>query len=491
MKAAAALPRSAAREALRAKGQFWTPDDIADAMAAWACRDAAAAFDPAVGAGALLRAARRAAPGIALGGCEVDPDALALAADGGYPGEPADLVLADYTAVASGPHRAILANPPYLRHHRIDPAAKARLRDFAAGVVGAPIDARAGLHVYFLVKALSELAPGGRLCFLVPADVCEGVFAPTLWRWIFGRFRVEGAATFEPGSSPFPGVDTNALLLMVSARPPCGPVWWARVGQRGRGALARWCARGLGPDAGPGFEAFARDPAEALETGLSRSPLQARREATVPFGSLFRVVRGVVTGDNGFFLFDSRRAASLGIPASCLRRVIARTRDVQGDALDQADLERLDLRGRPTFMLDVPGGDMPAAVADYLATGSALGLPLRPSLAGRRPWWKPERREPPPWLFSYLGRRNCRFVRNDAAAVPLTSFLCVYPRDAAVDRGAAWRLLGDPALLAALPEVAKSYGDGALKVEPRALERLPLPCSAVEANGLAVRGAAA
>jgi hypothetical protein len=33
--------------------------------------------------------------------------------------------------------------------------------------------------------------------------------------------------------------------------------------------------------------------------------------------------------------------------------------------------------------------------------------------------------------------------------------------------------------------VGKSYGDGAIKVEPRALERLPLPTRVVRAAGLA------
>jgi hypothetical protein len=426
-----------------------------------------------------------------LGGCEIDPEALALAGASAGPGDLSGVVLADYMATASGPHQAILANPPYLRHHRMTSEGKARLREIATGIVGTSIDARAGLHVYFLVKSLSELAPGGRLCFLIPADVCEGVFAPTLWHWIFGRFRVEGAAVFEPGSSPFPGVDTNAMLIMISARPPSGPVWWASVGPGGREAIGRWCDNDLGQTAAPGFEAMARDPAEALSTGLSRRPPSPLREATVPFGSLFRAVRGIVTGDNDYFLFDSRRAASLGIPASCLRRVVARTCDVQAITLGVSDLERLDASGRPTYMLDAPVADIPDPVAAYLASGEALGMPGRPSLAGRRPWWKPETREPPPWLFSYLGRRNCRFVRNDAGVVPLTSFLCVYPRNATTDMGAAWELLSDPAVLRFLPEVAKSYGDGALKVEPRALERLPLPTDAVQSCGLAIRAQAA
>src|SRR5438270_11688370 len=50
------LPSSGpAREALREKGQFWTPDWVADAMVAYMIgTDTDHVFDPAVGAGAFL-----------------------------------------------------------------------------------------------------------------------------------------------------------------------------------------------------------------------------------------------------------------------------------------------------------------------------------------------------------------------------------------------------------------------------------------------------
>lgn len=48
-----------AREALRQKGQFWTPDWVAEAMVAYAVRGGSDhVFDPAVGAGAFFRAAK-------------------------------------------------------------------------------------------------------------------------------------------------------------------------------------------------------------------------------------------------------------------------------------------------------------------------------------------------------------------------------------------------------------------------------------------------
>jgi hypothetical protein len=97
-----------------------------------------------------------------------------------------------------------------------------------------------------------------------------------------------------------------------------------------------------------------------------------------------------------------------------------------------------------------------------------------------------ETRNTPPFLFAYLGRRNARFVRNRAGLVPLTGFLCVYPLSDApdfIDRLCV--LLGHPDTVDNLALVGKSYGGGAVKVEPRALERLPLSARALREAGLA------
>ena len=96
-----------------------------------------------------------------------------------------------------------------------------------------------------------------------------------------------------------------------------------------------------------------------------------------------------------------------------------------------------------------------------------------------------EQRIPPPILFAYLGRRDCRFILNEAGVVPLTGFLCVYPWDTsreAVKR--LWRALNNPNTLQNLAFAGKSYGGGAVKVEPRQLDTLEIPTSVLREVGL-------
>ncbi|HEX5387504.1 MAG TPA: N-6 DNA methylase [Gemmatimonadales bacterium] len=473
------------REALREKGQFWTPDWVADAMAEYALGGGADhVFDPAVGAGAFFRAARRVASvrgrRVALLGMERYADVLQQAHAAGVDGAALrNVAIGDFAlAPPARRYRAIIGNPPYIRHHRISAADKAALARFSAALLGRPLDGRAGLHVYFLLRALTLLEPGGRLAFILPADTCEGVFAGALWQWIARGYRLDAAVTFEPAATPFPGVDTNALVVLIEHSAPAPRVRWVRCAERTM-SLSRWIARGMQAAGAPGLTLVDRDLDEALRTGLSRAPCDGMRDS-VQLGALARVVRGVATGANEFFFLTAARASALGLPGEFLSPAIGRTRDLDtGDVLERKALARLDAAGRPTLLLAIPplpAAGLPSAVRAYIAQGEARRLHERPLIRTRRPWYRMERREPPPFLFAYLGRRNARFVRNAAGAVPLTGFLCVYPRHTdprSLER--LGRALAHPTTLANLKLVGKSYGGGAIKVEPRALERLPIP----------------
>ncbi len=485
------LPSSwEARERLREKGQFWTPDWVAEAMVEYALADGAETlFDPAVGAGAFFRAAKTLARqrgfSVRLSGMEIDPDALFTAmAHGLEPQDIAAVAIGDFVLQPpKAKFPAIVANPPYIRHHRLDPERKAQLRQLAVQIMGRPLDGRAGLHVYFLIRALSLLAEGGRLAFIMPADTCEGKFAHDLWEWLASNFALDAVITFAPEATPFPNVDTNPIIFFIRKARPLPQFLWAKCRRPATDALKTWVRSGLREAAGRDLLVIARDLAEALTIGLSREPL-GQPSSRYALGDFFRVMRGVATGANDFFFMTVERARELQIPDAYLVRAVGRTRDVPGDQITLETLATLQRKGRPTLLLSLGGEDkeeLPNAVRRYLEEGERAGLPQRPLIAQRKPWYKMEVRLPPPFLFAYLGRRHSRFIRNIAQVVPLTGFLCVYPRYGGEEHvEQLWQILSHPDTVANLAEIGKSYGDGAIKVEPRALERLPLPDHVLE-----------
>ena len=66
------------REALRDKGQFWTPSWLAKAMVAYVTKDTNLVFDPATGKGAFFEALTRASsfPRFSFSGTDIDDNVL-------------------------------------------------------------------------------------------------------------------------------------------------------------------------------------------------------------------------------------------------------------------------------------------------------------------------------------------------------------------------------------------------------------------------------
>lgn len=493
--AAQKLPASGSeREALRQKGQFWTPAWVAQAMVAYPIvQGHRSIFDPAVGAGAFFRAALAVAElthiRVRLQGTEIDRATLDEAKTSGLTSR--DLSSVEICDFVLDPPRAklkaIVANPPYIRHHRLSADVKAKLKAFSANLTGTAIDARAGYHIYFLLRALQFLEKGGRLAFIVPADTCEGVFAGALWQWITRQYRLDAVITFDHVASPFPGVDTNPVILMIENSPPSEEFYWVRVTQPNSLELRDWVLSGFKSVEAKTFLVRRRFVREGIDTGLSRPPQIKKHPAVL--ADFARVMRGIATGANEYFFLTAERATALGLQKEFLVPAIGRTRDVAGDELTRADLRRLEAQERPTLLFSLDGRSIeqfPESVRRYIKHGEQLGFPERALIKTRRPWYKMETRSTPPFLFAYLGRRNARFVRNRAGLVPLTGFLCVYPLSDAPDFiERLWILLSHPDAVANLALVGKSYGGGAVKVEPRALERLPLSARALREAGLA------
>jgi len=218
------------REILRDKGQFWTPKWVAEAMVAYVAEDTDLVFDPATGRGAffeaLLKLNKR---NVSYFGTDIDPEVLT---DEIYNQDKCFVEERDF--IKNPPQRkfkAIIANPPYIRHHRIDEETKIHLKQLSRSITGHSIDGRAGYHIYFFIQALSLVEKDGKLAFIMPADTCEGKFAKNLWKWISEKFCIEGVITFDEKATPFPNVDTNAIVFLIKNAKPQLTLQWVKANE--------------------------------------------------------------------------------------------------------------------------------------------------------------------------------------------------------------------------------------------------------------------
>ncbi|HAQ18781.1 MAG TPA: SAM-dependent methyltransferase [Prolixibacteraceae bacterium] len=463
------------REILRNKGQFWTPSWVADTMVAYVSENTDLVFDPASGRGAFYEALLKIdKPKISFYGTDIDDEVLA---DDIYNHKNCFVEKRDF--IKNPPERkfkAIVANPPYIRHHRINEDTKIHLKKLSESITGDTIDGRAGYHIYFFIQALNLLEQDGKLAFIMPADTCEGKFSKNLWKWISEKFCIEGVITFDEKATPFPNVDTNAIVFLIKNAKPNKTLHWIRANEAYSTDLFNLICSDFKLQKFETIDVISRQLKEGIATGFSRSE-QNHNGFKFHLNDFANVMRGIATGSNEFFFLTALQVKELGISKEFLKRAVGRTKDVTENILTLKDVEQLEKANRPTFLLSINGNDkLPDAITNYLKVGVEMGLPNRALIQQRKPWYKMEKREVPPLLFAYLGRRNTRFIKNEAGVLPLTGFLCVYPiynDKEFVDK--LCQALNHPDTLENLKLVGKSYGSGAVKVEPGNLGKLPIP----------------
>ena len=475
------------REILRDKGQFWTPNWVAEPMVAYVAEETNLVFDPATGRGAFYEALLKLNKnGVSYYGTDIDDEVLN---DTIYQGK--NCIVENRDFIKNPPQRkfnGIVANPPYIRHHRIDEETKNILKKLSYKILMQTIDGRAGYHIYFFIQALNLLEKNGKLAFIMPADTCEGAFAANLWKWISENFCIEAVISFDQKATPFPNVDTNALIFFIRNVKPSENFFWVKSSKAYSNDLLDFISSNFIKQNFDSLEITLRKTKEAIKTGLSR-PEQSNNRFKFYLNDFAKVMRGIATGSNEFFFLTAEQVKDIGIPKEYIKRAIGRTKDAKGEKFTEKDILELELKNRPTYLLSINGQEIfPNSVSDYIKVGVEMGLPGRPLIKQRKPWYKMEKRFPPPLLFAYLGRRNTRFILNEAGVLPLTGFLCVYP--ISTDEKYIinlWNALNHPDTIENLNLVGKSYGSGAIKVEPGNLGNLPIPDHIVEQYELEIK----
>lgn len=428
--------RGTARQRL---GQVATPAPLADAMAAWVLAAAPRTLlEPGAGGFVFARAALRRAPSLAVTGVEIDP-AAALAPPG------ARLLAGDFLAdalLAGRTFDAILCNPPYVRHHYLSPVYKKEVAERLGRRAGVTLSRLAGTHVYFVLRALELLAPGGRAAFVTGAEWLQARYGAPLRRVLAGSGWLRAVLVASPEARVFPGVLSTAAVLLVekSAAAP------ARLAVD-LDAAALVAATARGGEGAPTFDAAAE---RWTATPAAAGPR---------LGDRFRVRRGVATGANHFFVLAADEARRLRLPERHVRPCLVGPRDLE-----------------PRRLLSVTG-ELGRSLEKYLAAGEAQNLHRRYLCRTREPWYRVEAVAPAPLLVAYMARDRIRVVRNRARAVHLNLFHGIYPRPGTparmVTELARW--LESPAGQAAVRAAARRYASGLIKLEPRDLEAVPLP----------------
>ncbi len=449
-------------------GATFTPTSVVQSMLRWARSQGtpfARIVDPGAGSGRFVLAASRVFPDAEVIAVEKDAEiARLLRANIAAAGlaERVRVIVHDYRAVEL-PHipgaTLFIGNPPYVRHHDIEPAWKNwYTRTLKAnGLSGSQL---AGLHLHFLLKTWQVGASGDHGCFITAAEWLDVNYGSALRTMLTNGMGGQALHLIDSTVKVFDDALTSAVIVCFA------------VGSHGDSLRVRrvHSVEDLGDLSGGGRVSLARAQATDKWSQLTRAA-RATNGDTTELGELFAVHRGQVTGMNRVWVAGEH------------------ARDLPPRVLVPTVTDAQDLIGAPAARLATIAGlkrvvSLPADLSEvdeearrevdrFLRWARTHGAHESYVAQHRKPWWRVNLGSPAPILMTYMGRRPPVFVRNLCNARILNIAHGLYPRtslaDGDLDRLVCWLNAN------VCTSAGRTYAGGLTKFEPREAMRLRIP----------------
>lgn len=461
------LADSRATDRRRALGQFFTPWPIVETMVDWVVRqEPDRIVDVGCGTGRFALAAAHRLPSVEVIAVDTDPVATLLCRSHAHRRGLSNILVRcqDFlrAPLPPSPGRTVfVGNPPYVRHHRLAEDVKA----WAAArckELDVPFSGLAGLHAYFFLATALHAAKGDAGCYVTSAEWMDVNYGALVRRLLVERLGVLSVSVLDPQASAFDDAMTSAAITCFQVGRDVSSVRFSSVP-----AFAN--------AEGPG-DARAVPRAELGGTwGSFRNSVSRAADDTdaLPLGSLFRVRRGIATGDNTFFIMTWEEARQRGL-TPWAHPVIASGREVaaSGGEIRTSTPHCIILLPRE---LDSLRNDHATAAKRFIDEGEQRGVHERYLCAHRSPWWWLGEARPAPIVASYMARRPPAFAANPHGVLLANIAHGLYPRR--VFHPNQLRALTDMLNSVATHFVGcgRSYQGGLEKFEPREMERLRIP----------------
>ncbi len=448
------------------RGAFFTPEDAVAALVRWAVRHPSdRMLDPSCGDGRFLAlhansvGVEQHAPSVAEATLRA-PDAL--------------IHHADFFAWASETQERFdcaAGNPPFIRYQNFSGETRERALRYCRSQ-GATFSALTSSWAPFLVATASLLKLGGRVAFVVPAEIGHAPYARPLLDYFLNHFRRTQVIAVR--KKIFPDLSEDAWLLYAEG-----------FGTRGRGftltAQDRFAYAIRPPRRGVFVsEREWHDWHGRLRPFLLNPSLLSRYRAVADqpnaraLGDVARVGIGYVTGANDFFHLRPSVAKSLGIPQGCLRNAVRNGRMLSEPAVTHRHVQNWLASDEPVLLLKLDASmALPASVRKYLGTDVAGQARLTYKCRNREPWYVVPDVFVPDAFLTYMSGRGPSLVANEAQCVGTNSVHTVRLRDGQ-SLPALKKLWASPIRELSCELEGHPLGGGLLKIEPREASRILL-----------------
>ncbi len=452
-------------ESQKESGAYYTPERVAATLVSWAVHsDSDRLLDPSCGDGRFIAQHKKTV------GIEQDP----IAAHRAISQAPWALVHeGDFFAWATATNERFecaAGNPPFIRYQTFKGDARATALELCARL-GANFSGLTSSWAPFLVAVASLLKPGGRMAFVVPAEIGHAPYAAPLIEYLIEHFELVQVVAIRDKLFPYLSEDcwllyaadfgarTSVIDLTVR---DCFAATQTPPRSTLRVPVAEWRRvwnRRLRPY-------LISDPARALYREAAAHPRSFR------LGDIANVEIGYVSGANEFFHLRPSDAKRWKIPRKFLHASVRNGRALQAGKITPTTVAAWVKADEPVLLLRISKDEkVPATVQRYLDSEAGRDARDAYKCRTRDPWYVVPDVQIPDFFLSYMSGLEPNLVRNGAGCTATNSVHVVRLRTTTMPARFqdGWE---SPLSRLSCELEGHPLGGGMLKLEPREASRI-------------------
>ncbi|MGH7206606.1 MAG: SAM-dependent DNA methyltransferase [Nitrospiraceae bacterium] len=452
-------------------GLVFTPGDVARALVNWVIhRSSERLLDPACGDGRFIECHRSSV------GVEIDKDSTSTARQRAPWSRIHEGDFFLWASETRERFEAAAGNPPFIRYQHFSGVVRERALKEAAKL-GARFNRLTSSWAPFLAVTAGLLKPGGRMAFVVPAEIGHAPYAvPVLDAFCSHFDRVQIVAVRE---KLFPELSEDAWLLYAEG-------FGGHTDFLDLSILERFAYSDVPPkpDKRVSLTAWRRGGYRLRRFLLPQALLDlyaelGGRHGVARLGDVAQAGIGYVSGANDFFHLRPSEARKCAFPDRVLKVTVRKAGQLPEEKVDAATVRQWLRQDEPVLLLNLGGlQTITPEVKRYLDSEPGQRARVAYKCRTRDPWYVvPDVRVPHAFL-SYMSGTRPSLVRNDARCVCTNSVHAVLVKPLynvrVIQR--AWR---HPLVDLSCELEGHPLGGGMLKLEPREAASIRLPITSL------------
>jgi len=335
------------------------------------------------------------------------------------------------------------------------------------------VSGNSNLYLYFIILSSKWLEKYGISAWLIPSEFLKSNYGAALRGFLTSKVTLLRVHNFNPEELQFEGVlvASSVIIFKNSAPKDQNSILYTMNGSitKPKNIKNISCKK---------LRLLNKWPSNINDfKGVSNNHLSLK--------NIFKITRGIATGANSFFILPLNKAINIGIPNEFLKPILPKPNQLKKRIIINNNYGFPDVDPQLCVIdCSLPEDEIKnkfPKMWEYLKIGIDKGITNRTLIKNRKPWYKQEKRTPPPFFCPYFGRINnngnsFKFIWNTSNAIATNSYLLMYPigllkeslEKGKINEESIFNILNEK-IVPKIEKECRKYGGGLNKLEPKDL----------------------